>query len=435
MSDPSPPAAFVQTLVRSRLIPQSRLDGLLAFAPAPARDTGRGLADHLIATGDLTHYQAEKLLQGRWQGLVLGPYHVLAPLGRGGMGTVYLARWKRAGDGDGTTSLDDLIALKVLPPKRAREEAKTLQRFLREMELGRHLGHPNVTRTLDAGEIGGVYYIAMEYVPGQSLRQMVLGGGPLSVADAARTFADVSAGLAHAHSRGLVHRDLKPSNIMVAPDGHAKILDLGLALIVGEVRPDDPTILGGRGYVLGTMDFIAPEQVTDSAAVGPAADLYALGCSIYFSLAGVAPFPGGTSHQKMKWHRLATAPPLDSLNPAVPFGFVRLVERLMAKNPADRPPTADAVRELLLPWAAATVSRAADAAAPHTAVEAVAEIDTPTFDPSLWDAVPVPVPAVEEAVAEVEAGPSLTVPPLLIVAAVAVALGLLGLLLAVLRRL
>lgn len=398
--------SFTQALIRSRLIDTARLVSILSSAPTSVRSSPRDLADHIIAVGDLTHYQAEKLLNGRWQGLVLGPYHVLAPLGRGGMGTVYLAR--QIGDGRGAGnpgagvraepcqnaslpagsqhSLHSLVALKVLPPKRAREEQKTLLRFRREMEIGRHLAHPNVTRTYDAGEISGVHYIAMEYVPGQSLRQMVVSGGPLPVADAARVFADVAAGLAHAHSRGLIHRDLKPSNIMLTPDGQAKILDLGLAMVVGETLPDDPSIVGGQGYILGTMDYIAPEQTADATNVGPAADIYALGCSLYFSLTGVPPFPGGTSQQKMKWHRTSEPPAVSQLNPTIPAPFAHLVQHLMSKRPEGRPASAEAVREMLLPWAGKAVSRAIDGPAPHTEQEAVVEIDRRTFDPSLWDA-------------------------------------------------
>ena len=377
------PEAFVATVARSRLLTRARIDVVLR---GPPPRTARAAADRLVNTGDLTHYQAEKLLQGLWQGLVLGPYHILAPLGRGGMGTVYLGRDSRIGTDDPAAAL---AALKILPPKRAREEAKTLLRFRREMDLGRHVQHPNITRTVEAGEVGGVHYIAMEYVPGRSLRQVVVKEGPLSVADAARVFADVCAGLDHAHGRGLIHRDLKPSNIMVTPDGRAKILDLGLAILMDETLPADPTIVGGQGYILGTMDYIAPEQTSDATDVGPHSDLYAAGCSLYFALTGLPPFPGGTAQQKMRWQRSETPPPITSFNPAVPAEFERIVEQLMAKKPEDRPASAEAVRAALLPWAGEAVTRAATGPDPHTVKEAVAEFDRRTFDPSLWDGVPV----------------------------------------------
>jgi serine/threonine protein kinase len=389
---PSPPRAipvdaFLQVLLRSRLMGRVRLDEILGTVPPQTRQSAQELADYLIASGDLTHYQAEKLQQGLWQGLVLGRYQVLAPLGRGGMGTVYLAR----DTGAAGPASSSLVALKVLPPKRAQAEEKTLLRFRREMELGRHLAHPNITRTFDAGEIGGVHYIAMEYVPGASLRQVVARGGPLPVGDVARLFVDVAEGLAHAHARNLIHRDLKPSNIMVTPEGRAKILDLGMAILVGEVLPDDPTIVGGEGYILGTMDYIAPEQSADSTDVGPRSDLYSLGCSMYFALTGVPPFPGGTSQQKMKWHRESAAPSVSALNPAVRPEFSRIVEQLMSKSPGERPASAGVVRGLLVPGAAEAVSRAVEG--PHSAGEAFAQIDRRTFDPSLWDVAPMPAAA------------------------------------------
>ncbi len=386
---PDPTAdAFVRTLLRSRLLDRAALDAALAGSPRLSYPRARDVADDLIAAGRLTHYQADKLLRGLWQGLVLGPYHVLAPLGRGGMGTVYLARDVRIGgatpDAE-TAGRSPLVALKVLPPQKARESGHHLARFRRETDLGRRLAHPNVTRTLDDGFEEGVHFIAMEYVPGESLKRVVSAGGPLPVGPAARLFVDVLAGLAHAHERGLIHRDLKPSNVMVTPDGRAKILDLGLALLVDEVLPADRSVVGGAGYILGTMDYIAPEQAADATDVGPWSDLYAAGCSLYFTLTGAPPFPGGTARQKMRWHQNEAPPPLRSLNPSVPAEFAYLVEKLLAKSPADRPASAADVRAKLLPWAeAADAPVAIVVHGPRSAGEAVASVDSPDFDPSLW---------------------------------------------------
>lgn len=382
--DPTP-GAFLRTLRLSRLITSDVLDTALEAAPPSARASARSLAEHLIVIGELTHYQTEKLLAGRWRGLVVGEYHILAPLGRGGMGTVYLAK-SLAKPAVPPYPLFPLVALKVLPPKRAREDERTLLRFRREMELGKHLDHPNITRTLDAGEQNGLHYIAMEYVPGQSLKQLISSGGPLPVGEAARIFADVAAGLEHAHQKGLIHRDLKPSNIMVTPEGQAKLLDLGLALLVDEALPEDIAIVGGEGYILGTMDYIAPEQSTDATNVGPRSDLYSLGCSIYHAVCGMPPFPGGTSKQKMQWHRTESPPPPHTINPALPPAFSLIVQSCMAKKPADRPTSAAELRDLLLPWAGEV---RAPAPGPHTDREVVSVVDSRQLDPALWDAVPV----------------------------------------------
>ena len=365
--------SFLATLTRSRLLERPRLDQ--ALAERHSTSSARTFAEALVARGFLTHYQAEKLLLGLWQGLVLGPYHVLAPLGRGGMGTVYLAR-------DSRVAVHTLVALKILPPKRAREEENALARFRREMDLGRRLAHPNVTRTLDAGIDADVHYIAMEYVPGTSLRRLVDRDGPRPVSEAARIFRDVAAGLSHAHERGLIHRDLKPSNIMVTPDGTAKILDLGLAMLVDEIVPEGCRVVGGENYIVGTMDYIAPEQGVNARDVGPRTDLYSLGASLYFTLTGAPPFPGGTSKQKLRWHRTEIPPPVRSINPGVPPELETLVQELMAKRPEDRPVSADAVWERLQPWVPLTAVPIAIPLA--TESETVLTIDTPSYDPSLW---------------------------------------------------
>ncbi len=335
-------ADFLRDLGRSRAVEQARAEKLFADAP-PARKWKPGdFADYLVELGELTRFQADKLLRGHWQGLALGSYRLLCPLGRGGMGVVYLAR----------SAGGPLVALKVLPPQRAKDEPRMLARFRREIEIGRKLPpHPHLARTLDAGVHAGVHYLAMEYVPGRTVRQLVAAAGPLSVEQAARVFADVAAGLHQAHSAGFVHRDLKPANVVVTPAGRAKLLDFGFALVRGEPAPTDPTVLGGPGYAVGTMDYVAPEQSADPVAVGPAADVYSLGCSLYFAVAGCPPFPGGTPRDKIRWQRTADPPPVSQINPAVPAEFARLIERLMAKDPAARPQTAEEAGKLLAPWA------------------------------------------------------------------------------------
>src|SRR4029077_8158809 len=167
------------------------------------------------------------------------------------------------------------LAVKVLPPKKARQEERYLARFRREMDMSQLVRHAHLARTFDVGVFQGVNYIAMEYIPGLSLHRLVGRQGPLPVARAARLFAEVCSGLEHAHEQGLIHRDLKPSNIMVTPNNHAKVLDLGLAMMEGEVV-EDIEVVGGLGYVVGSMDFIAPEQTEDSTRVDARADIYSV---------------------------------------------------------------------------------------------------------------------------------------------------------------
>lgn len=372
---------FVNLATKSRVVDPAVVARLMARARpgssgtrTPPPLTARGLAEALVKSGDLTRFQAEKLLRGLWQGLAVGPYRILAPLGRGGMGTVYLARDSRLAEELGD---DVLVALKVLPPRIASEE-RMLVRFRREIEIGKRVSHPNVVRLLGGGEADGVNYIAMEYVPGKTMQWLVTTGGRRSVGEAASVFADVAAGLAYLHEQGIIHRDLKPSNLMVTPSGHSKILDLGLAVVPGEPIPDDPRVLGGKGYILGTMDYIAPEQARNALDVSPRSDLYALGCSLYFALSGTPPFPGGTSLEKIRRQRHVPPPPLEDMNPAVPHRLNRLVERLMAKNPEDRPASALEVREKLLPFATPVASSRVSV---HDLVE---EVDRPELHPELW---------------------------------------------------
>jgi serine/threonine protein kinase len=374
---------FVQATLRTGLIPEERLYAALKSVPVAARSRPETVADYLVRTGHLSAFQAVKILGGADRGLVLGPYRILAAVGRGGMGAVYLARDSRD---------QRLVALKVLPPHRYREEERQLARFLREIEICEKVSHPHITRTFDAGVINNVYFIAMEYVPGVTLKRRVTEGGPLPVSRAAKLFAQVADALEYAHLQGLIHRDLKPGNIMVTPNGHAKILDLGLALIEGEELPADKMIVGGRGYVVGTMDFIAPEQVTNPTGVDGRADIYSLGCSLYYVMTGQTPFPGGTSQQKIRRHLNETPALVSDLNPTIPVGFAKLVEQLMSKRPDQRPPRADDVRRWMLPWAAGEPDLPIDVAVDNSKPREIFDLESDkTAEGSFWESVPVAV--------------------------------------------
>ena len=340
--------SFLDAVIRSRIMDRETLMRFYAGAGDRATSSDEQFAKFLEAGGHLTGFQSGKLRAGQWQGLVIGPYTLLYPIGRGGMGIVYLAR--RAGVAAGG-STPGLLALKLLAPKRARAEPRTLARFRREMEIGAALpSHPALTRAYGSGETDGVHFLALEYVAGATVKHTVLANGPMAVPEAARLFADLALGLHAAHQLGYIHRDLKPANIIVTPNGRAKLLDFGFAVRRGEKPLADPAILGGQGYTLGTMDYLPPEQATDAVSVSAETDIYSLGCSLYFALGGTAPFPYGTAREKIQQHRSTAAPPVDELNALVPAGLAKLVQWMMAKRPEDRPPSCEVVASELERW-------------------------------------------------------------------------------------
>jgi serine/threonine protein kinase len=381
--EPTQGETFLKAVLRSGLLDRDQLRSALRTVPLAERNDPNALADHLVRSGKLSRFQAGKLLNGTALGLVLGPFHVLAPIGKGGMSTVYLAKDTRS---------DLLVALKVLPPKKAREEERMLARFRREMEMSQRVAHPHLAWTYEVGVQQGIYYIAMEYIPGLNLYRLVAEQGPLEVSRAARLFAEVASALDHAHTQGLIHRDLKPSNILVTPHDHAKVLDLGLALVQGE-EGGDREVVGGQGYVVGTMDYIAPEQADDPTGVDPRCDIYSLGCTLYYALTGRPPFPGGTKRDKIERHCLEEPAPVPQFNPGVPPGFIGVLRRMMAKRPSDRFATAAELREELLKWASGEAVQPLDRQGDEAYQQAVAALETAEAPPELVEEViPVGIP-------------------------------------------
>ena len=331
--------AFLADAAKSGLIRKLDLDRVAAsLGPGSEEEAAVRLARVLIQQGLLTTYQARKLLAGATRGFFLGGYRILKPLGEGGMGKVYLASHEQTGE---------KVAIKVLPPRKAREESNALLRFRREMDLSRRAKHPNLARTIDVGSDGDVHFMVLEYIPGESLYEAVKGerGGPLRVPDAARIFLKIVAGLDAAHKAGLVHRDIKPSNIMITPDGDAKVLDLGLARALGEEKP-----LTRPNIVVGTLDYASPEQLTDASKADCRSDLYSLGCTIYFTIAGRAPFEGGDLVNKIYKQRMEDPEPLERVARGVPSAFGAVVRKLMNKNPDDRYQNCGELRIDLARW-------------------------------------------------------------------------------------
>jgi serine/threonine protein kinase len=337
---PRTPARFRETALASGLLASGQIDAceqevsrtLGAAVRGDAARWDSAVADCLVAREKLTRFQADQLLAGRRK-LTLGQYQILDELGRGGMGQVFRAQHVMMGR---------TVAIKVLP--RAKSTSETEAAFQREIRMLGRLDHDHLVRALDAGHDGKVYYLVTELVPGIDLRRQVLKYGRLDELRAASVISQAAEGLGYAHGQGLVHRDVKPANLLVTPEGHVKVLDLGLA---GSVIEGESTRLG---RVVGTMDYMAPEQIRAVDAVGPSADVYALGCTLYFALTGEVPFPGGTRQEKMQRQLSEQPRPIRQLATGVSEDLCRVVDAMMRKNPAERLPSAQAVIERLRPW-------------------------------------------------------------------------------------
>jgi serine/threonine-protein kinase len=305
------------------------------------------LAQTLVRDNWLTSYQASQLLAGAGHDLVLDQHVLLEPLGSGGMGSVFKARHLR---------LDRLEALKILRPEYlATPEA--VQRFLREARAVARLNHPHIVRIYDAGEQAGRHFLAMEYLEGSDLAARVAGDGPLPPPQVCVLLYQAALGLQHAFEKGLVHRDIKPSNLFLASasvsgeveEGVLKVLDLGLARLQPLSAAPAPTSLTPSGTVLGTPDYIAPEQARNHRAADIRSDLYSLGCTAYHLLAGQPPFLGGGMMEKLLRHQTEPPPPLERACPEVPPRLAAVVRQLMEKDPARRYQTPAALAAALKP--------------------------------------------------------------------------------------
>jgi putative two-component system response regulator len=315
--------------------------------PTAVREELQGCQDtqlllaRLVDCNLLTEYQAARVEAGTTFGLILGNYRVLDRLGVGGMGVVFRAEHIR---------MRRQVAVKVLPLGLDQDQ-RILRRFLTEIRAIAQLQHPNIVTAFDAGEAANqdahspvLHFFVMEYVPGQDLEEFVQENGPQSPPKACDLMHQVASALAEAHNHNLVHRDIKPSNIRVTPEGQAKLLDFGLArhYHTGVTEP---------GVLLGTVDYMAPEQVQDAHGVDIRADLYALGGTLYWCLTGQAPFPSSGNIVRELTARVKQQPPSVRVKcPDVPPELDGVVQRLMALNPQDRYATPQAVMRALLPF-------------------------------------------------------------------------------------
>jgi hypothetical protein len=279
-------------------------------------------------------------------------YRVLGLLGQGGMGVVYKAVQQH---------MDRVVALKVIHrPLLACPDF--VERFRREARAVARLRHPNIVLAHDADQAGDLHFLVMEYVEGTSLDLVVARRGFLPVAAACEYARQAALGLQHAHEQGLVHRDVKPHNLLLTPQGQVKVVDFGLAHLA---RADGPATPVTSGPLLGTPDYTAPEQARDPSGVDVRADVYSLGCTLYFLLTGQPPFPGGTPLQKLLCHQERPPRPVTELRPDVPPALAALLGRLLAKDRARRPATPGEVASGLAPFAAAAPSETVTLPAPR----------------------------------------------------------------------
>jgi len=343
-------AQFVDSLITNRLLMPDQLNTVTKELLTHARDP-RALAKELMQRGWLTVYQVNQLFQGNAQELVLGPYRLLDLLGEGGLAQVFRAYHvgKRI-----------TVALKVVR-KELLSNVEAVRQFQKESKTISGLSHPNIVRTLDADNVGNKHFLAMEYIEGIDLAKQVRLSGPLPVTHACDYIRQAALGLQHAHERCLVHRDIKPANLFLvstpevmrdqtpvpgtpaakkAPPLGAvvKILDWGLAdmrlpAVTGQQEPANTLM---REETIGTADYLAPEQAVDASKVDIRADIYSLGCTFYYLLAGQAVFPGGSLMQKLLKHRDAQPEPIQNLRPELPGGLPTVLQKMMAKKPEDR---------------------------------------------------------------------------------------------------
>lgn len=322
---------FLRCLAASRLFTRSEMDAYIEGLPPDRRPTDpASMAKELVQSKKLTKYQAACIYQGRPFHLLFGKYEVIDRIGVGGMGQVYRARHRQ---------MDRLAAVKVLSSKSLQSD-RAVERFRREVRMAAQLAHKNIVATYDADDVDGEQYLVMEYVEGRDMAAILKQQGPLSPEDAVDCMMQAARGLEYIHSKNIIHRDIKPGNLMQAHDGTVQISDLGLARLnedpMGTTGDENAPKLTMPGQIIGTVDYMSPEQAVDTHAADARSDIYSMGCTFYRLLTGELPYPAQTKMQKLLAHRSAPIPSVRAKRPEVSAAIDEVIQKMIAKEPADR---------------------------------------------------------------------------------------------------
>ena len=313
---------FGKALTASQLLTADEVRAAWGAIPATERPKdGEAFAKLLVAQKKLTEFQAKELLAGRGARLMMGEYAVLAEIGAGGMGQVYKAQHRR---------MKRVVALKVMSNAAMKDEA-AVKRFQREVQAAARLEHANIVTAYDSGEAGSVKYLVMQFVDGGDLSDLVKKNGPLSVERACDYVLQAAKGLAFAHGEGVIHRDIKPANLLLVKKGIIKILDMGLARIEGG---DDG--LTATEQVMGTVDYMSPEQAANTKTADARADIYSLGCTLWYLLSARKVYESDSMIGRLMAHRDAPLPSLVKTRDDVPWALEQAFHKMIAKRPQDR---------------------------------------------------------------------------------------------------
>lgn len=335
---------FLDMVAKSGLVDANAQDDFVKKVRAKFDDElpdPKKLAAYYRKQDLLTDWHIEKLLGGKYKGFFLGKYKLLGHIGTGGMSSVYLAEHIRMGD---------KRAIKVLPKSRVKD-ATYLARFQLEAKAIASLNHPNIVLAYDIDNEDDVHYIVMEYVDGIDLQMLVKRDGALDCSLAAELVSQGARGLAHAHEKGVIHRDVKPANLLIDTSGVVRLLDMGLALVTA--GDDESLTVANNENVLGTADYLAPEQALNSHTVDHRADIYGLGCTLYFLLTGKPPFSDGTLAQRIAKHQTEMPTAIRQLRSDCPGELEGICVKMIQKDPAYRYQSATDVAEVLEKFVAA----------------------------------------------------------------------------------